>query len=66
MFSTVTALVDFGAESDVFGPDFATLAPWENALEMITRDTTQLLRKYESFFTTDLLDTVRPSDWSRK
>jgi hypothetical protein len=45
MFSTVTTFVDFGAESEVFGPDFATTAPCEKAFEIMTRDTTKLLRK---------------------
>jgi hypothetical protein len=45
MFSTVTTLLVLGAERFDFGSDFATLDPWENALEIRNTDTTQVLRK---------------------
>jgi hypothetical protein len=45
IFSTVTTLLVFGADRGDLGPDLATLAPWENALEIMTRDTTEVLRK---------------------
>jgi hypothetical protein len=45
MFSTVTTLEVFGALSELFGPDFATVVLWAKELVTMKTEIAAVLRK---------------------